>query len=107
MRCLLLAHQDDEAEALADRLQPEYTRPDGTPRNPMRISEILASRALVALRRGQIEAAVGYATQALDIGRRSIPSLRQATSVLAQELEEHDHRPEVAALLQRRIELLS
>lgn len=89
MRCLLLAGENDRAAKLADRLEREFTNPDGTLTNPMRISEIESSRALVALRRNDLDKAIEHANKAIDIPRRSKPSLLRATDLLANELEHH------------------
>ena len=107
MRCLLMAGENNRAARLADRLEREFTNPDGTPTNPMRISEIEASRALIALREGDLETALVHANKALDVPRRSNPSLMRATDLLASELEAAgDSEEEVADFLQRRLSLL-
>ncbi len=108
MRCLLLAGENKRASRLADRLEREFTDPDGTPTNPMRISEIEGSRALIALREGNLNEALAHANRALDVSRRSNPSLLRATDQLAIELAAHvDQDVRAADFLERRIALLT
>lgn len=104
--CLLLAGENKRAARLADRLEREFTNPDGTPTNPMRISEIEGSRALIALRDGDLRRALVHANNALDVPRRSNPSLLRATDQLASEFARHRHDARVVEFLRRRRALL-
>lgn len=62
MRCLLLAGENPRPGRLADRLERELTGTDGTPTNPMRISETEGSRVLIALREDDLDRARAHAT---------------------------------------------
>ena len=106
MRILLIVGNNDEAEQIAARLYDELQNPDGSSKHPMRTSEVLASRGLIEARRGNIDQAVDYANQAIDIGRRSRISFRQITAALADELAMHLEQPSARRFLDRRADVL-
>lgn len=106
MRLLLVAGRDDAAEQIALRLQESLSDTEGSPDHPMRLSEVLAGLGLIEARRGNIEQAVDYANQAMNIGRKSRLSFRQITSAVAEALAPQSHLVAVRNFLDRRAELV-
>lgn len=70
-----LVGQDRMADSLADEVIASSTDWAGRVVAPMRVSEALITKGVVAARSGDLEAAVGYGRQALEGPRQSIPSL--------------------------------
>ncbi|MEM7342571.1 MAG: hypothetical protein AAF467_28295 [Actinomycetota bacterium] len=89
MRILLIVGADDEAEPIALRLKNELERTDGSSAHPMRSSEVLAGLALIAARRNDVEQALVYAHESIEIGRRSRLSFRQIIGSVLKELQRH------------------
>ncbi len=75
MDCYRVAGEDRLARLYADEVIRAGTAPDGRQRNPMRTAEARITLAVLAARRGDLEQALGQARQALNIDRRSLPSL--------------------------------
>lgn len=70
-----VAGLDAQALERADHIIGTYTLPDGTVRSPMRVSEALLTRGVVAARAGDVDTALAQGEAALNVGRRSLPSL--------------------------------
>lgn len=70
-----LVGQDRMADGLADEVIAGSTDWTGRVVAPMRVSEALITKGVVAARAGDLDAAVGYGRQALEGDRQSIPSL--------------------------------
>jgi transcriptional regulator with XRE-family HTH domain len=84
---------DDAAHEYAQRVRAYSERDDGTIRSPMRRSEALLTLGVVAARRGELDAAVGYGVAGLDNPRRSAPSLLSTAADLDAALAGHRHEP--------------
>lgn len=75
MDCYRVAGRDDRAIECANQIVRDYTLPDGTVRSPMRVSEARMTRAVIAARSGELEGALAEGERALEVERRSVPSL--------------------------------
>ncbi|MGW6424549.1 XRE family transcriptional regulator [Nocardia sp. NPDC055053] len=88
MDCCRVAGQDRLAERYAQQVISDSTRPDGSIRNPMRVSEARLTLAVVAARDRDLERAVEEGVAAFTAGRRSLPSLAWIASEAAREIIE-------------------
>ncbi|MGH4026461.1 MAG: XRE family transcriptional regulator [Pseudonocardiaceae bacterium] len=75
MDCYRLIGDDKLAEMHAQETIRKTTTPDGSEISPMRRAEAEITLGVIAARRGALEEALRYGYKALDIGRRSRPSL--------------------------------
>ncbi|MFC0527233.1 helix-turn-helix domain-containing protein [Phytohabitans kaempferiae] len=82
-----LAGDNENAGRYAAEVIAGGTTPDGTARWPMRLAEARLTLAVVAARAGELEQAVNYGIQALDVPRRSLPSLMMVAGELDVELQ--------------------
>lgn len=86
MDCYRHLGEDALASNLARAVITSGTDFDGSERTPMRIAEARITLAVSAAREGDLEQAISYGEQALDSGRKSLPSLlmvsRDLTDVL-------------------------
>ncbi|WP_028477750.1 hypothetical protein [Nocardia sp. CNY236] len=89
MDCCRVAGDDRLAEAYAHEVIKNATRPDGTVRNPMRVSEARLTLAAVAVRGDDLELAVAEGMRALAGRRRSLPSLLWTAGEVAREFVAH------------------
>ncbi|RBO94358.1 hypothetical protein DFR74_102781 [Nocardia puris] len=83
-----VAGQDKLAEAFAREVIRSSTRPDGTIRNPMRVSEAHLTLAVVAVRDRDLERAIDEGMRAFEGKRRSLPSLMWIAGETAREIIE-------------------
>jgi hypothetical protein len=81
-----LARDDDQAAAHAAEVLRKGTAPDGRERSPMRMAEARLTIAVVAAHKGEMEEAVSLGLEALEPGRKSLPSLLMVASELDAEL---------------------
>ncbi|WP_188827207.1 XRE family transcriptional regulator [Nocardia camponoti] len=88
MDCCRVSGQDRMAERYAQQVIRDSTRPDGSIRNPMRVSEARLTLAVVAVRDRDLERAVEEGLSAFDSGRKSLPSLAWIAGEAARELIE-------------------
>jgi hypothetical protein len=65
------------------------TRPDGTERWPMRMSEARFTLGVIAARRGDLDRSLYHGRAGLRSARKSIPSLVTAARELGRELRQH------------------
>jgi tetratricopeptide (TPR) repeat protein len=86
MDCYRRAGEDAQASLHATEVIRKHTAPEGTDRSPMRVAEAEITLAVVAARMGDLEQAVDIGSAALDIPRRSVPSLVMVGRELATEL---------------------
>ncbi|MFR9750044.1 XRE family transcriptional regulator [Nocardia sp. 004] len=89
MDCCRAAGDDRLAETYAREVIKNAICPDGTVRNPMRISEARLTLAVVAVRNHDLELAVDEGMRAFTGKRRSLPSLMWVAGETAQEIIEH------------------
>jgi len=87
MDAFRLARDDARAEEHARLVISEATTPDGIERAPMRLAEARLTLATIASRNGELEQAVDLGQQALNGGRRSLPSLLMVAGELDAELQ--------------------
>lgn len=83
-----LVGQDRMADGLADEVITSSTDWTGRVVAPMRVSEALITKGVVAARAGDLDAAVGYGRQALNGDRQSIPSLVMVSRELGELLSD-------------------
>lgn len=88
MDCCRVAGQDRLAERYAQQVIKDSTRPDGSVRNPMRVSEARLTLAVVAVRDRDLERAVEEGVAAFTAGRKSLPSLAWIAGEAAREIIE-------------------
>ncbi|MBF6463584.1 XRE family transcriptional regulator [Nocardia beijingensis] len=88
MDCCRVAGEDRLAETYAREVIRNATRPDGTVRNPMRVSEAHLTLAVVAVRDRDLELAVSEGKRAFAGSRRSLPSLMWIAGEVAREIIE-------------------
>ncbi len=88
MRVSRLLGDYDLADMHAEQMIRSGRRPDGSHEMPMRVSDAKASMAVSAMERGDIARAVELGHEALDVPRRSLPSLHQAIAELINPLSE-------------------
>ncbi|TCJ95380.1 hypothetical protein DFR71_4295 [Nocardia alba] len=88
MDCCRVAGQDRLAERYAQQVIRDSTRPDGSVRNPMRVSEARLTLAVVAVRDRDLERAVEEGVAAFSPGRKSLPSLAWIAGEAAREIIE-------------------
>jgi transcriptional regulator with XRE-family HTH domain len=88
MDCYRLIGDDDLAEMHAREIIRKTTAPDGTELSPMRKAEAEITLGVISARHGALEQAMSYGHQALEIGRRSRPSLLMVGSELDHVLQE-------------------
>lgn len=86
MTCHRLLGNDDQAEMHAREIMRKSTRSDGSLSAPMRHAEATLTLGVVAARRGDLDQAVALGHRALEVDRRSLPSLRMVGSELDVEL---------------------
>lgn len=79
--------EDQLAERNAQEVIRRSITPEGVVVSPMRSQEAQLTLAVIAARRGDIEAANALGIEALQSGRQSLPSLVMVGSELAHELE--------------------
>jgi transcriptional regulator with XRE-family HTH domain len=102
MRVSRLLGDYDQADLHAEQMIRSGRRPDGSHAMPMRVADAKASMAVSAMERGDIDRAVQLGHEALDIPRKSLPSLHLVTSELVIPLSErHPHAKGVPELIQR------
>lgn len=90
-----LVGQDRMADGLADEVITSSTDWTGRVVAPMRVSEALITKGVVAARAGDLDAAVGYGRQAIDGDRQSIPSLVMVSRELGELLsDQYGDEPE-------------
>lgn len=77
---------DDLARMYADEVIRTGTDWDGTVLRPMRVAEAEITLGVLAARAGDLEAAVGAGRRALQLGRRSLPSLAMNARELTAEI---------------------
>ncbi|MGW5318544.1 XRE family transcriptional regulator [Nocardia thailandica] len=95
-----VAGQDGPAERFARQVIRDATRPDGSVRNPMRVSEARLTLAVVAVRDHDLERAVAEGLAAFTTGRTSLPSLAWIAGEAAREIiERHPGDPRTHAFL--------
>jgi hypothetical protein len=75
MDCYRVLGDDARAVAHADAVLALSRRPDGTEASPMRAAEARLTHALVAVRTGDLDAAVAWTNAALAVPRRSVMPL--------------------------------
>jgi hypothetical protein len=106
MDCYRHTGEDAMARMHANEVIRKSTSPDGSLRSPMRASEAYTTLAVASAREGDLDGAVETGGAALDIPRRSVPSLLFVTSDLATELKQrYRHEPAAAMYLERVDEL--
>ena len=88
MDCYRRMGEDAMATVHAREVIRKSTSPDGSLRSPMRISEAHTTLAVVSARDGDLDGAVEAGGAALDIPRRSIPSLLMVSGDLVAELRQ-------------------
>lgn len=88
MDCYRLIGDDNLAEMHAREIIRKATAFDGVDLSPMRRAEAEITLGVIAARRGTLEDALRYGQKALDIGRRSQPSLLMVGSELDRVLSE-------------------
>jgi len=86
MDCYRRAGENTFASLHAEEVIRKSTEPDGTARSPMRVAEAQLTLGIVAAREGDLDRAITIGTGALDIPRRSLPSLMLVGQELAMEL---------------------
>ena len=86
MDCYRLVGDDDQAEMHAREILRKTARPDGSLTSPMRYAEATLTLGVVAARRGDLDQAVALGHRALQVDRRSVPSLRMVGGELDAEL---------------------
>lgn len=102
MDCCRVAGQDRLAERYAQQVISDSTRPDGSVRNPMRVSEARLTLAVVAVRDRDLERAVEEGMAAFTAGRRSLPSLAWIAGEAAREIiERYPGDPRTQAFLEQ------
>jgi len=79
--------EDQLAQRNAEEVIRRSVTPDGVVISPMRSQEAQLTLAVIAARKGDIEAASALGVEALQSGRQSLPSLVMVGSELAHELE--------------------
>jgi hypothetical protein len=87
MDCYQSTGENALAAIRAEEVIRISTAPDGSIRSPMRRAEAQVTLAVIAARHGDLEHAVHLGTTALDIPRRSVPSLVMVGRDLADELD--------------------
>lgn len=96
-----LVGQDRMADGLADEVITSATDWTGRVMAPMRVSEALITKGVVAARQGDLDAAVGYGRQALEGDRQSIPSLLMVSRELGELLSvQYGSEPEAQEYLE-------
>ncbi|WP_222932707.1 XRE family transcriptional regulator [Nocardia yunnanensis] len=88
MDCCRVAGDDRRAESYARQVILTSTRPDGSIRKPMRVSEAHLTLAVVAVRDRNLELALDEGLQAFSGKRRSLPSLMWIAGETAREMIE-------------------
>jgi tetratricopeptide (TPR) repeat protein len=83
MDCYRVVGENRLAETAAQEVIASATDFDGTVRKPMRVAEAEITLGVLAARRGELERAVDHGRRVLGRERRSLPSLRMASSELA------------------------
>ncbi|MGS2804835.1 XRE family transcriptional regulator [Nocardia sp. MW-W600-9] len=102
MDCCRVAGQDRLAERYAQQVINNSTRPDGSVRNPMRVSEARLTLAVVAVRDRDLERAVEEGMAAFTAGWRSLPSLAWIAGEAAREIiERYPGDPRTQAFLEQ------
>jgi tetratricopeptide (TPR) repeat protein len=86
MDCYRVVGENGLADAAAQEVIASSTDFDGTLRKPMRVAEAEITLGVLAARGGELERAVDYGRRVLSRERRSLPSLRMASSELAHAL---------------------
>ncbi len=104
MRVSRLLGDYDLADMHAEQIIRSGRKPDGTHAIPMRVADAKASLAVSALERGDITRAIELGHEALDIPRKSLPSLHIVTSELVTPLSERYPDVEGVAGLVKRFE---
>jgi len=89
MDCYRIIGDDKLAEMHARETIRKATAPDGSNLAPMRRAEAEITLGVIAARGGAVEEAISYGYQALNIDRRSRPSLLMVISELDRALQEH------------------
>jgi transcriptional regulator with XRE-family HTH domain len=82
-----LAGDNANAAMYARQVLSKGTSPDGNDRWPMRMAEARLTLAVVSARAGELEQAVADGIEALDVPRRSLPSLLMVAGELDGELQ--------------------
>ncbi|MGB5755993.1 MAG: helix-turn-helix transcriptional regulator [Acidimicrobiales bacterium] len=88
MRVSRLLGDYDLADLHAEQMIRSGRKPDGSHAMPMRVADAKASMAVSAMERGDIARAVELGHEALDVPRKSLPSLHLVTSELVIPLSE-------------------
>lgn len=88
MRVSRLLGDYDLADMHAEQMIRSGRKPDGSHTIPMRVADAKASMAVSAMERGDIDRAVELGHEALDIPRKSMPSLHLVTAELVIPLSE-------------------
>ena len=83
MDCYRVVGENGLADAAAQEVIASSIDFDGTVRKPMRVAEAEITLGVLAARRGELEQAVDFGRRVLGRERRSLPSLRMASSELA------------------------
>ncbi|MFE3703292.1 XRE family transcriptional regulator, partial [Nocardia tengchongensis] len=86
MDCCRVAGDDRLAETYARQVIATSTRPDGSVRKPMRVSEAHLTLAVVAVRDRNLELALDEGLRAFTGKRRSLPSLLWVAGEAAREM---------------------
>jgi hypothetical protein len=86
MDCHRRSGDDAMAVLHAHEVIRKSSAPDGSLRSPMRVAEARTTLAVAAARRGDLDCAVDAGNAALDIARRSVPSLLMVAGELVAEL---------------------
>lgn len=94
MDCYRLVHADRHAATHANAVLDGSRRPDGTEANPMRAAEARLTLAVLAVRDGDLDAAVSWTARALSQPRRSVVPL---TNLVREMLDEARRRYRVGA----------
>ena len=102
MRVSRLLGDYDLADMHAEQMIRSGRRPGGSHALPMRIADAKASMAVSAMERGDNQRAVELGHEALDVPRKSLPSLHTVTPELVIPLSErHPHVERVGGLVAR------
>lgn len=86
--CYRHVGEDDLARVYAEEVIQTGTDFDGTVLRPMRVAEAEITLGVVAARRGDLDAALESGRRALNLGRRSLPSLMMNARELAAVMRE-------------------
>jgi tetratricopeptide (TPR) repeat protein len=97
MDCYRVVGENQLADTAAREVIASSTDFDGTVRKPMRVAEAEITLGVLAARGGELEQAVDFGRRVLGRERRSLPSLRMASSELGQAVSTRFGQDPVAA----------